>query len=83
MINELASNEDATLVTLQAKFLGKLMKAEASCDGSFQSLLDKAAADYKEAGIPVSALPSWSSQYIKEKAAVRASAIAKLAAASK
>jgi hypothetical protein len=83
IIGELTSNEEATLMTLKNKFLGKLLIAEANCDNSFQSLISKASADYKEADIPVTMMPSWKNQYSKEKAAVRASAIAKLAAAIK
>lgn len=83
MIGELSSNEDATLMTLQTKFLGKLIKAETNCDGRFQTLIDSATAEYLGADIPVSKMPTWQSQYSKEKAAVRASAIAKLVAAIK
>lgn len=83
MIGELSSNEDATLMTLQTKFLGKLIKAETSCDGRFQTLIEGATAEYLGADIPVSKMPAWQSQYSKEKAAVRASAIAKLVAAIK
>lgn len=83
MIGELSSNEDATLMTLQTKFLGKLIKAETSCDGRFQTLIEGATSEYLGAEIPVSKMPSWQSQYSKEKAAVRASAIAKLVAAIK
>ncbi|KIL35387.1 hypothetical protein SD71_13815 [Cohnella kolymensis] len=83
MINEVKSNEEVTIKTLQSKFLGQLLIAEAGCDGSFQTILNKATADYQEAGIPVTDMPAWKSQYQKEKAAVRASAIAQLASAIK
>ncbi|WP_372663137.1 hypothetical protein [Cohnella sp.] len=83
MINEVKSNEEATIVSLQTKFIGQLSKAEASCDSGFQDLLGQASSDYQEAGIPESAMPSWNSQYNKEKAAVRISAISKLVAAFK
>jgi len=83
MIDELTSNEEATLKTLQSKFLGKLLVAETSCDGSFQTLVKRAADDYAKEGIPESAMPDWNSRYNEEKAAVRSSAIAKLTAAMK
>ncbi|RED65824.1 hypothetical protein [Cohnella lupini] len=83
MVEELTSNEEATLVTLQAKFLGKLITAESGCDSSFKALVTDATDEYEEAGIPVSELPAWESQYSKQKSAVRASAISKLAAALK
>jgi hypothetical protein len=83
MVAELKSTEDATIRTLQIKFLGQLLKAESSCDSAFQSLIERASTDYQEAGIPITSMPSWKSQYHKEKAAVRASAITELAAAIK
>lgn len=83
MLDELSGNEVATLKTLQAKFVGKLLAAEQSCDGSFGTLLKAAEDEYAKEGIPKSEMPDWNSQYNEEKAAVRASAIAKLLAAMK
>ncbi len=76
---ELKADEDASLETIQSKYLSKVAAAEADCDGQFNALLGQAKADYEAAGIADMAMPSWSAQYEEAKSKARTDALAVIA----
>lgn len=63
---------------LQGELLGKIAAAEASCDKQYQALINKAEAEYKEAGIAFAKKSTWTQEYQSIKAEIRSSAINKL-----
>ncbi|MFD0961666.1 hypothetical protein [Paenibacillus chungangensis] len=78
---ELAEDPDATLDTIQKKFLVKVFAAEANCDSSFTTLLNEAKSAYSEAGLSEEQMPGWAAQYESAKAQARKDAINALASA--
>ncbi|MCU6708771.1 hypothetical protein M6D81_08570 [Paenibacillus sp. J5C_2022] len=78
---ELTEDPDATLDTIQKKFLVKVFAAEANCDSSFTTLLNEAKAAYSQAGLSEEQMPGWAAQYESAKAQARKDAISALASA--
>lgn len=76
---ELSSDEDATLATIQSKYLNKVFSAEADCDAKFNLLISNAKSEYKAADLGDQPFPDWSSQYESAKASARADALAIIA----
>lgn len=77
--NELSNDEEATLATIQSKYLDKVFSAEAACDAKFNQLISNAQGEYLAADLSNQALPDWSSQYESAKAEARADALAVIA----
>lgn len=75
IIQELGKNDEASLETIQSKYLTKIFAAEAECDAQFNQLLSKAKSGYSAADLSNQPLPDWSSQYESAKAQARADAI--------
>jgi hypothetical protein len=76
---ELSNDEDATLATIQSKYLNKVFSAEADCDAKFNLLISNAKSEYKAADLGDQPFPDWSSQYESAKAGARADALAIIA----
>ncbi|MDQ8738358.1 hypothetical protein [Paenibacillus sp. LHD-38] len=77
--NELSNDKEATLATIQSKYLDKVFSAEAACDAKFNQLISNAQGEYQAAELSNQALPDWSSQYESAKATARADALAVIA----
>ncbi|MDQ6420665.1 hypothetical protein RB620_14640 [Paenibacillus sp. LHD-117] len=78
---EITSDKDAALESIQTKYLGKVVAAEAECDAQFNQLISDAKAKYEEAGLQQSELPDWGSEYESAKANARSEALVELASA--
>lgn len=76
---ELSGDEEATLATIQSKFLNKVFSAEAECDVKFNQLISDAQSEYKAADLGNQSFPDWSSQYESAKASARADALTVIA----
>ncbi|OBZ11220.1 hypothetical protein A7975_19900 [Bacillus sp. FJAT-26390] len=76
---ELSADKDATLSTIQSKYLNKVFAAEADCDAKFNQLISTAKSEYKAADLGDQSFPDWSSQYESAKAAARANALTVIA----
>lgn len=76
---ELASNEEASMETIQSKYLTQIIAAEAGCDAQFNLLLSDAKAQYSDAGLNEEALPNWSTEYENAKSQVRSNALVEIA----
>ncbi|MGM0883319.1 MAG: hypothetical protein ACQEXQ_20070 [Bacillota bacterium] len=79
ILGELSGNKEATLKTIQDKYLTKVFAAEASCDARFNQLLSSVQRKYAEAYLYDQALPDWSSQYESAKEQARADALVAIA----
>ncbi|WP_419876226.1 hypothetical protein [Candidatus Pristimantibacillus sp. PTI5] len=77
--NELSDDKEATLATIQSKYLDKVFSAEAACDVKFNQLISNAQSEYKAADLSNQAMPDWSSQYENAKAQVRVDALTVIA----
>lgn len=77
--NELSNDKEATLATIQSKYLDKVFSAEAACDAKFNQLISNAQSEYQAADLSNQALPDWSSQYESAKTGARADALAVIA----
>lgn len=77
--NELSNDKEATLATIQSKYLDKVFSAEAACDAKFNQLISNAQGEYQAADLSNQALPDWSSQYENAKAQARADALVVIA----
>lgn len=80
---ELAANEDASLETIQSKYLTKILTAEAECDAQFNQLVSDAKAQYSDADLNEDALPNWSTEYENAKSQARSDALVEIANALK
>ncbi len=76
---ELSGDEEATLATIQSKYLNKVFSAEADCDAKFNQLISNAKSEYKAADLGEQAFPDWSAQYESAKAGARANALTVIA----
>lgn len=76
---ELSGDEEATLATIQSKYLNKVFSAEADCDARFNQLISNAKSEYKAADLGEQSFPDWSAQYESAKAGARANALAVIA----
>ncbi len=76
---ELSADDDATLATIQSKYLNEIFSAESDCDIRFNQLVGNAQSEYEAADLGNQALPDWSSQYESAKAQARADAFAVIA----
>jgi outer membrane biosynthesis protein TonB len=76
---ELSGDEEATLATIQSKYLNKVFSAEADCDAKFNQLISNAKSEYKAADLGDQSFPDWSAQYESAKAGARANALTVIA----
>lgn len=75
-----ASGKELTVMDLQSKFLSEIAAAESNCDQQFNSILSKAQAEYKAAGLGSAALDSYKTQYQQSKNKARSSALSQIIA---
>jgi hypothetical protein len=76
---ELSADKDATLSTIQSKYLIKVFAAEADCDAKFNQLISNAKSEYKAADLGDQSFPDWSKQYESAKADARSNALTVIA----
>ncbi|MCA0756486.1 hypothetical protein KP806_15635 [Paenibacillus sp. N4] len=76
---ELKSDPDASMDTIQSKYLTKVFAAEADCDAQFNQLMGEAQAEYGAAGISEQSMPDWGTQYENAKSQARADALTEIA----
>ncbi|NIK78167.1 hypothetical protein FHS15_003305 [Paenibacillus castaneae] len=80
---ELSGDEEASLRTIQKKFIVKVAAEEANCDGKFNQLLSQAKSDYSAADISHDGLPDWSSEYEAAKEKTSSDALTEIASVLK